>query len=92
MRLFAARPACLFVRVIWLRHYSGPALGDSTMLNEQEIIQMFAEMGLEDEAMRQHFIDLAKLSNDRQENSPQIFIRIATTTQPIDEVDHVQLG
>lgn len=62
------------------------------MLDEQRIILMFEEMGLGDESSRQYFANMENPPDDRQESTPQIFIRIATTTQPIGEVNRVQLG
>jgi len=50
------------------------------MLTQQEIEQMFGEMGLATEEDRTRFIKLAKLRSEATTEERQMFIRAAGTT------------
>lgn len=62
------------------------------MLTEQEIKQMFKEMGLASEEERGHFIELAKLGSEPDTSKEQIFIHITTDTNIEKKMEDVELA
>ena len=61
------------------------------MLTQQEVVRMFEEMGLANEAERTRFVELAKLGSKPDTDKEQILIRIVTTTNP-EECKDAQLA
>ena len=62
------------------------------MLTEEQIYQVFREMGLGKEEKRVRFKNLSKLCHPRGEKSKQVFIRGAITTSAEEDTEDAELA